>query len=53
MFITGLFYFNLQLIAAALAIAAAVAVLALRTHAARRILDLACNVREYSCYLSL
>lgn len=37
---------NMQFIAVALAIAAAVAVLAFRTHAARRILDLACNVRE-------
>lgn len=40
---------NMQLIAIALAVTCAVAVLASRTHAARRILDVACNVRQSFC----
>lgn len=44
---------NMQLIAIVLAVICAVAVLAFRTHAARRILDVACNVRQDVCYFSI
>lgn len=47
MFNTGPSDVNMQLIAIALAVAGAVAVLAFRTHAARRILDVTCNVRQH------
>lgn len=47
MFKTGPFDVNMQLIAIALAVTSAVAVLASRTHAARRILDVTCNVRQH------
>lgn len=41
---TGLFDVNIQLIGVALAVTGLVAALAFRTHAARRILDVTCNV---------
>lgn len=50
MFNSGPSDVNMQLIAIALAVTCAVAVLAFRTHAARRILDVACNVRQNVCY---
>lgn len=49
---TGTFDVKMQLIAIALAITGVVTILAFRTHAARRILDVACNVRQrICCYL--
>lgn len=48
MFNTGHSDVNMQLIAIALAVTGAVVVLAFRTHAARRILDVTCNVRQQS-----
>lgn len=47
MFNTGPFDANMQLIAIALAVTCAVTVLVFRTHAARRILDVTCNVRQH------
>lgn len=43
---TGPFDVNMQLIAVALAVTVAVAALAFKSHAARRILDVVCNVRR-------
>lgn len=43
---TGPFDVNMQLIAVALAVTVAVAALAFKSHAARRILDVVCNVRQ-------